>query len=139
MSVPISVCTSVCCILFRSNHIPFEKVNPLVNRLKRSPSIRHVSLSGCKLTDDVMDDFCQLLKANRNITSLDMSCNEITIEGLKKLFDHIRYSFETCELQLLDLSYNKLGEEGVNYIGSLISTGCLFKIKHLILREVQYY
>ena len=83
-----------------------------------------------------MDDFCQLLKANRNITSLDMSCNEITIEGLKKLFDHIRYSFETCELQLLDLSYNNLGEEGVNYIGSLISTGCLFKIRHLILREV---
>ena len=83
-----------------------------------------------------MDDFARLLKTNRNITSLDLSCNDITLEGLKKLFDHIRYSFQTCELQLLDLSYNNLGEEGMNYIGSLFSTGCLNKIKHLILREV---
>jgi len=86
-----------------------------------------------------MESIAILLKRNKNITALDFSGNDVTIEGLKSMFEHLRYTFHTCDVELLDLSYNPLGDAGIEYIASLISSGSLPKLKHLILKEVNFH
>ena len=98
-----------------------------------------MSLSACKLSDLEMSDLSSLLRSKQNITSLDLSCNYLTLEGLKRIFEHTKFSFQPSLLELLDLSYNSLGDEGLLYIADLISAGCLPNLKYLSLREVSNY
>mmetsp|Transcript_30061 Transcript_30061/g.42911 ORF Transcript_30061/g.42911 Transcript_30061/m.42911 type:complete len:393 (+) Transcript_30061:180-1358(+) len=129
--------TALSTLILESNAIGQDDCKYLIKQLLRVPTFQQLSLSFCKLDDSCMESIALLFKRNKNITVLDLSGNDITIEGLKSMFDHLRFTFQTCDVEMLDLSYNPLGNEGLEYIASLISAGSLPKLKHLILKEIQ--
>lgn len=104
--------------------------------LRRHPSVRMLSLSSCSLMDISVGSIGTLLSSNPNITRLDLSMNELSGEGIEEML----LSFRTgpvCQLQHLDLSYNPIGELGIQSLAKAIQTKRLPNLKSLLLKEVR--
>lgn len=129
-----------------------EDLRAVVSVLRRHPSIRQLHLSGCHLNDDSMDAIALLVRANRNITHLDISANDITEEGLSKLLaSGVEQNAAEKKkssgahtggdvgpsLQVLDLSYNPLLDAGVLRLAVAMEYNKFPLLEELLVKDVR--
>ncbi|MBN9376911.1 MAG: hypothetical protein BGO14_01925 [Chlamydiales bacterium 38-26] len=81
------------------------------NVLAESPleNLSEVNLSYCSLDDDSMLYVAELLKRSK-VTSLNLSCNQITSNGIAKIAPFI------SKISILNLSKNQIGSKGLELI-----------------------
>lgn len=121
-----------------NTHLNAISLRKLLKRgIQRHPSLRRISLSSCNLNDDgnCMKVIISSLKSN-NITHLDLSSNQFTSESVHCLLSTLRSGGGKCRLESLDLSYNKLGDEGMRMITQGLNSGLFPNLRELYLREI---
>ena len=69
-----------------------------------------VNVTGAIMTNDQMLIFCDCLMNNSTLTELNLSSNEITDEGAKRLAEAIQVN---TTLQSLDISHNTISDNGI--------------------------
>ncbi|KAL0969558.1 hypothetical protein UPYG_G00229080 [Umbra pygmaea] len=115
-----SATLSVC-----SLSLPFSSLSPLLRALKLQASLTQLRLSGNRLQDDLFPELVAAAITMPRLRLLDVSCNHITAEGLKKaataLEGHPLPAFP-C-LEELDLSLNPLGD-GLSQALSFLLSAC---------------
>ncbi|XP_072911291.1 tonsoku-like protein isoform X1 [Hemitrygon akajei] len=102
-----------------------ERLTPVLRALRHHTATRHLRLSGNRLTDSAAEELLGSLVTMPNLTLLDVSSNQITALGLRKLSEGAQRPGEPAfqNLQELDLSLNPLGESSSQPLASLI-TAC---------------
>jgi hypothetical protein len=126
---------SVSLLCMDNTHFNSYLLRILLQTIRNSPFLNYLSLSNCGLHDCSMKLLNNLLKANYNLTFLDLSRNELSLNNLKSIFPlGANYS-----LEYLDLSYNNLKDEGVDYLVALLQNNQFPSLKHIILREVSKF
>ncbi|XP_041040707.1 tonsoku-like protein [Carcharodon carcharias] len=99
-----------------------EHLTPILRALKLQTTTRQLCLSGNRLGDAAVDELLASLVTMPNLTLLDLSSNQITHEGLRKLCEPSAPSRESPfqSLEELNLSLNPLGDGSSPFIASLI-------------------
>ncbi|XP_078060152.1 tonsoku-like protein isoform X2 [Mustelus asterias] len=99
-----------------------EQLTPILRALKLQTSTRQLCLAANRLGDDAMEELLASLVTMPKLTLLDLSSNQITYEGLKKLSEARAASTEPPfpGLEELNLSLNPLGNGSSQLIASLI-------------------
>ncbi len=122
-------------LVLDGNRMHGNDVRSIIHSSRRHPSLKCLSLSGCKLSDECIEFIAFGLKSNANITHLDLSGNDITPLGLQMLVNAMDQG--ACRhLQMLDLSYNDLGDDGLLALARCLAKGKLPSLQRLVLREI---
>jgi hypothetical protein len=122
-------------LVLDGNRMHGNDVRSIIHSTRRHPCLKHLSLSGCKLSDECMEFVSFGVKSNANITHIDLSNNDITPLGFQILINAMEQG--SCRgLKLLDLSYTSLGDEGVTALARCLAKGKLPSLESLVLREV---
>ncbi|XP_059827541.1 tonsoku-like protein isoform X2 [Hypanus sabinus] len=100
-----------------------KRLTPVLRALRQHTATRHLRLSGNRLTDSAAEELLGSLVTMPNLTLLDVSSNQITALGLRKLSEGAQRPGEPVfqNLQELDLSLNPLGEGSSQPLASLIA------------------
>jgi len=101
--------------------------------LKRNGDENIINLNNMKMGDDYIQCLSKSLKISDHLTELHLSGNRITNQGASPLLSSINENYNLIKrVSVLDLSFNKLGREGINSIIELIqNTSC--ELTHLNL------
>ena len=81
-------------------------------------SLEQLSLKCCGLDDAFCAAICTSLSANHHLTTLDLSSNQISNEGVEHLATALRLN---RTLLSLSLAGNRIGDEGVNALCQVCS------------------
>lgn len=131
----VSQSSSLEVLVLDGNRMHGDDVRSIIHSSRRHPCLKHLSLSGCKLSDECMEFVSFGVKSNANITHLDLSSNDITPLGFQILINAMEQG--ACRsLRHLDVSYNSLGDEGVAALARCLARGKLPSLESLVLREV---
>jgi Ran GTPase-activating protein (RanGAP) involved in mRNA processing and transport len=87
--------------------------------LKQSKILAILNLSSTGVTSEGLDFLISGLDQNTYLTSLDFSGNSLGAKGVEKLSKVL----STTEVKYLNLSFNKLGDEGADYVSVFLSFG----------------
>ncbi|XP_040191016.1 tonsoku-like protein, partial [Rana temporaria] len=109
----VSTCLSLCRLALKS-----VELCPLLRALKLQSSLRQLHLSGNVLGDADMEELSAMLCTIPHLTHLNLSCNRLTQEGIRKLMPADGGHFE--KLEELDLSLNPLGDGLTQPLASLL-------------------
>ncbi|XP_075050677.1 tonsoku-like protein [Mixophyes fleayi] len=106
---------------------------PLIRSLKLQSSLRQLHLSGNVLGDLEVEELLGMLGTMPNLTHLNLSCNQLTHEGIRKLVPapgtQDNKAFEN--LEELDLSMNPLGDGLSQPLASLVHHCPVLSTLHL--------
>ena len=94
-----------------------------------------LSMSSCSLGDDSVPYIVFCLKANRNITHIDLSANKFTPSGAEELISAVNDGVGR-QLVHLDLSYIPLGDTGVLAMARMLEANKLPMLSSLTLKEI---
>ncbi|XP_041040487.1 tonsoku-like protein isoform X1 [Carcharodon carcharias] len=110
------------CFRLSNLSLSTEHLTPILRALKLQTTTRQLCLSGNRLGDAAVDELLASLVTMPNLTLLDLSSNQITHEGLRKLCEPSAPSRESPfqSLEELNLSLNPLGDGSSQFIASLI-------------------
>nr|XP_033789816.1 tonsoku-like protein isoform X2 [Geotrypetes seraphini] len=99
-------------------------LTPFFRSLKLQTSICQLELSGNCIDDTMAEELLATVSTMPNLTLLDLSSNQITHEGLKKLCPVAGISSENIfkNLEELNLSINPLGDSCSQFLASLIKS-----------------
>ncbi|KAM3928619.1 tonsoku-like protein [Leptodactylus fuscus] len=108
---------SLCRLSMRGRHLC-----PLIRALKLQNSLRQLHLSGNLLGDAEVEELLSMLGTMPNLTHLNLSCNRLTHEGIRKLVPAPGTpDYKALEnLEELDLSMNPLGDGLSQPLASLL-------------------
>ncbi|XP_072110411.1 tonsoku-like protein isoform X1 [Mobula birostris] len=100
-----------------------ERLTPVLRALRRHTATRQLRLSGNRITDSTAEELLGSLLTMPNLILLDISSNQITALGLRKLGEGAQRPGEPPfqSLQELDLSLNPLGEGSSQPLALLIA------------------
>ncbi|XP_072110408.1 tonsoku-like protein isoform X1 [Mobula birostris] len=100
-----------------------ERLTPVLRALRQHTAARQLRLSGNRITDSAAEELLGSLLTMPNLILLDISSNQITALGLRKLSEGAQRPGEPPfqNLQELDLSLNPLGEGSSQPLASLIA------------------
>ncbi|XP_044149724.1 tonsoku-like protein [Bufo gargarizans] len=106
---------------------------PVIRALKLQSSLRQLHLSGNLLGDAEVEELLSMLGTLPNLTHLNLSCNRLTHEGLRKLVPAAATSdYKALEnLEELDLSMNPLGDGLSQPLAALLLHCPLLSTLHL--------
>lgn len=111
-----------------SNLVP----NP-IGMLKRNGDENIINLNNMKMGDEYIKCLSKGLKIADHLSELHLSGNRITNQGISPLLSSINDNYNLIKrVSVIDLSFNKLGREGINSLIELIqNTNC--ELSHLNL------
>jgi hypothetical protein len=89
-------------------------------------------MSLCSLEDDCMGYLQYCLTSNRNITSVDLSSNCLSAEGVEELTQRGALKM----IEYLDISFNSVGDAGLRILSNAIASKQLPQLKHLFIKQV---
>jgi len=93
-----------------------------VERLLRSnQTIEELVLSRNNISSSNMKDIAHGLQWNKTIRRLDLSHNKIGDKGVGHLMACLDEEQSSCQLADLDMTFNKIGPSGAEYIGTLLN------------------
>ncbi|KAM4706217.1 LOW QUALITY PROTEIN: tonsoku-like protein [Rhinophrynus dorsalis] len=106
---------------------------PLLRALKLQSSLRQLNLSGNFLGDSEAGELLAMLGTMPNLTHLNLSCNRLTHEGIRKLSPEAGTSADAAfkSLEELDLSVNPLGDGLSQPLASLLRSCPVLSSLHL--------
>ncbi|XP_077993880.1 tonsoku-like protein [Glandiceps talaboti] len=121
-------------LAFKDLALTSEQVTPLFRSLQRQYSIKQLLLPGNCIKDAVISHLAAAIATMPNLSVLDLSCNQITHEGLKMLSESLegpggglvggdaisRNDKSLKMLEVLDLSYNSLSDSCTLYLAGII-------------------
>ena len=87
----------------------------VINLVKRcnNPKIEQLNISHNNITDNGVVAICDCLKCNETLKELDLSQNEISVNGMNNMLEFIEKQVKTLSLQYVDLSENQASPWGV--------------------------
>ncbi len=108
------------------NRVGYKGIGTCATLLEYSQFLSYLDLRSNVLCDNGIEVLCGGLSHNRLLTQLNLSNNEITSYGMEKLKDALK----STKIVELDLSFNPLGNAGIEFICSYLqSRDCiLFKL-----------
>ncbi|XP_056408145.1 tonsoku-like protein [Hyla sarda] len=108
---------SLCRLSLQGRHLC-----PLIRSLKLQSSLRRLHLSGNLLGDPEVEELLSMLGTMPNLTHLDLSCNRLTHEGIRRMVPAPGTpDYRALEnLEELDLSMNPLGDGVSQALASLL-------------------
>ena len=68
---------------------PFSFILILIQALRTSENMRHLSLAGVGMKDELGLELADAFSENRSLESLNIESNELTNESLEPLFNHL--------------------------------------------------
>ncbi|XP_051872421.1 tonsoku-like protein [Pristis pectinata] len=100
-----------------------ERLTPVLRALRLHTATRELRLSANRLTDSAAEELLGTLLTMPNLTVLDISSNQITGQGLRKLSEGARRPGDAPfqSLQELNLNLNPLGEGSSQSVAELIA------------------
>lgn len=132
-------------IIFDSCPLDENAFRILIHAFRKISNLTSLSLSHCHLKDKSMYLLHSFLHGSNSsqIKHLDLSRNGITVTGLQSLFPLIpneksKKKLTPLSIETLDLSYNVLEDEGIDYLCQIIEKNHLPSLRHLILKEVSF-
>ncbi|XP_063780800.1 tonsoku-like protein [Pseudophryne corroboree] len=121
-------CMSLCRLALKP-----PELCPLIRALKLQSSLRQLHLSGNLLRDLQVEELLWMLGTMPNLTHLNLSCNRLTHEGIKKLLPAPGTPNNEAlqNLEELDLSMNPLGDGLSQPLASLLHHCPVLSVVHL--------
>ncbi|XP_074621745.1 uncharacterized protein LOC141880193 [Acropora palmata] len=89
----------------------------LAQALRVNSSLSSLDLSDNSISDEGVNSLAQALRVNTSLSSLDLSSNSIGDEGANSLAEALRVN---KSLSSLDLSWNSIGAEGANSLAQAL-------------------
>eukprot|EP01038_Epipyxis_sp_PR26KG_P012977 gene12977-17402_t len=116
------------------NHPTLESIS-LASSLDHS-SVSSISSSSKTMDNNPLQSFTFILKSNKNITNINLSHNNIKYDSFKQMNIDILQKGLCKQLRQLDLSYNPIGDNGLNLLINAIEDGNLPHLEVLVLKEI---
>ena len=113
------------------NRVGAKGAVALARLLERSPFLSVLNLSACCLCDKGVAAMTAGLRLNRSLLSLNLSSNEITLDGLLALKEGMTKTL----LEEIDLSSNPFGNPGVEFLTSFLAAT---HIRKLVLTNCKF-
>ncbi|XP_050532638.1 tonsoku-like protein [Daktulosphaira vitifoliae] len=122
-------------MLNMSNHI-FKRnsLNIALNVACHYQSLKVLCLSGIAFEDSGMKLLSENLSNLQQLNKLDISCNNISSNGLSSWATIAIKNKSLISLEFLDLSYNPICNDGLSNLRTIIQ--CALNLRSLILRNV---
>ncbi|XP_043351163.1 protein NLRC5 isoform X9 [Dermochelys coriacea] len=76
-------------------------------------------LTDCSIGQNEVEELCRILEQCGRLAELDLSGNQLGNEGLRRFLDHL---LQMHVSRLLNLSHNKISQDGVLYLINTLST-----------------
>lgn len=120
----------------RGNKIGVEGCNAMGQLLTSSAcKIKYLNLFGNDLDDKCIEILTGALTKNSSVKVLELTYQlRVTPKGWCTFLAYL--SNPMCSLETIDLSCNKLGDEGAIALGKFITVDKIFKLKNILLCEV---
>lgn len=132
-------------IIFDSCPLDENAFRILIHAFRKISNLTSLSFSHCHLKDKSMYLLHSFLHGTNSsqIKQLDLSRNGLTVAGLQSLFPFIpnqksKKKLTPLSIETLDLSYNVLEDEGIDYLCQIIEKNHFPSLCHLILKEVSF-
>ena len=90
-----------------------DLVHVVVFGLRYNTTVEELNISHCNIKDDESIAFFDCLERNKTLKKLDLSYNNITVNGLKKILENIENQGTTLLLQYINLRKNDSSPWGV--------------------------
>ena len=135
LALIIKVCKNLETLILDSNKLSVNSVEVISSTLRSHVHLSKISFSNCGLVDECIQPLLQNMKNCHCIKYLDLSMNDLTSEGCQSLCNAFRTGFGK-NIEVLNLSYNHIGDSGILNLAKAIETNQLPSLKQLILRKV---